>query len=44
MQNKCFNCMWFFSCKRTDKDPTKKNCIHFQETNIKEVVNDNSKN
>ena len=39
MQNKCFNCKWFFSCNRQDKDPEKENCIYFEPTNIKEVKN-----
>lgn len=40
MQNKCFNCMWFFSCKREDKDTAKNNCEFFVETNVKEVSRD----
>lgn len=42
MKNKCFNCKWFFSCKRAD--PQEKDCEYFEETNIKEVINDNYKN
>lgn len=37
MQNKCFNCLWFFSCKRAS--PEIKNCEWFKETNVKEVKN-----
>lgn len=44
MQNKCYNCKWFFSCKRSDKDPAKKNCEYFECTNVKEVVNDRKEN
>lgn len=37
MRNKCFNCKFFITCKRSDKDPKKENCIYFQETDVKEV-------
>lgn len=37
MQNKCFNCKWFFSCKKAD--PYIKNCEYFKETNVKGVEN-----
>lgn len=37
MQKKCFNCKWFFSCQREDKDPAKENCMYFETTIIEEV-------
>lgn len=44
MMNKCFNCKWFFSCKRLDKNPEKENCIYFEETDVKEVDYEYKKN
>lgn len=35
MLKKCFNCKWFFSCKKAD--PSVENCLYFVETNIKEI-------
>lgn len=37
MQNKCFNCRFWFSCKRASSEI--KNCEWFKETNVKEVKN-----
>lgn len=36
MQNKCFNCKWFFTCNKSDEKI--KNCNWFNETNVKEVI------
>lgn len=35
MQNKCFNCKYFFSCKRANEKTT--NCEWFVENDIEEV-------
>lgn len=31
MQNKCFNCAYFMSCKKAD--PNIKDCLYFNESN-----------
>lgn len=33
MQNKCFNCAYFMSCKKAD--PYVQNCDYFKPTEIK---------
>lgn len=37
MKNRCFNCKYFISCKREDKDPKKKDCEYFQKISLMEV-------
>lgn len=40
MQNKCFNCLYFFSCNKADQNT--KECLYFKETNIKEISKDDN--
>lgn len=40
MQNKCFNCLYFLNCNKSD--PLIINCKDFKETKVKEISNDNN--
>lgn len=36
MLRKCFNCKWFFTCKKAD--PSINDCLYFSETEVKEII------